>query len=432
MLALPAEDDPGTAKVIAARDCDVLVDAAGLTARVASMLCCALRGVSRARHGRAAARRRRSWMPRSPTVDLASSLRASRERSTMRGETADALAERWDAAVRMHASGDLEGAAAGYAAVLAAQPRFAPAHHLAGVVRRARERKSMRRRRFAAAIAAEPGSSMHASLPRSSPCRSPISIARSLSSKTGLSLDPRNVSLLRMRGRILLRSRDGAQAERAFRELLMLRPPMRMRISATASPCSAWAMPRLPRAHTSAPHAAPDLIDADFNLGVVFQQQGNRRAARPPTHVLAVDPRHVAAYKHLGELLLAAARSIAGSRTSTRSRRIAPRAVACGVRAGSVPARRRLHARRALPRRLASRRVPRARRGRPRRLPRVAPVPAAVLRRRAVARAALSQAYDALGAEGLWPTLAPRRARKPGRLRVGTCPATFATRSWER
>ncbi len=308
-MALPAEDEPGIAKAIAARDCDVLVDAAGLTARVASMLslrparCIFALDTGAPVHV-------------APIVDarFANAVELAAELGRIRAafddasrESADALAETWDAAVRMHASGDLEGAAAGYAAVLAAQPRFAPAHHLAGVVAAARERKADAAQAFAAAIAAEPRF-VDARLAAAdlAVAQSDLDGARDLV-EDGLSLDPRNVPLLRMRGRILLRSRDGAQAERAFRELLMVAPA-----DADAHFRHGVALQRMgdtaaaARAYQRALTLRPDLIDADFNLGVVFQQQGNRRAAQAAySHVLAVDPRHVAAYKHLGELLLA-------------------------------------------------------------------------------------------------------------------------------
>ena len=224
------------------------------------------------------------------------------------GESADALAERWDAAVRLHASGDLEGAAAGYAEVLALQPRFAPAHHLAGVVAAARERKDDAANLFAAAIAAEPRF-VDARIAGAELALAGFDLERARALvDDGLAHDPRNVSLLRLRGRIHLRARDGPQAERAFRELLMLVPA-----DADAHFRHGVALQRVgdapaaARAYQRALTLRPDLIDADFNLGVLFEQQGNRRAAETAyAHVLAVDPRHVAAYKHLGELLLAA------------------------------------------------------------------------------------------------------------------------------
>jgi predicted O-linked N-acetylglucosamine transferase (SPINDLY family) len=308
IVVLPGEDDPGTAKVVAARDCDVLVDAAGLTVRAANLLL--LRPARRV-----LALDTGAPMHVPPIVDacvagtplLADELaRIHASFDDREGETADALAARWDAAVRMHASGDLEGAARGYADVLAAQPRFAPAHHLAGVVASARERRTDAAQAFAAAIAAEPRFvDARLAAAEVAVLEHDLDRARSLVEE-GLVLEPRNVALLRMRGRIFLRQHDGAQAERAFRELLMLVPA-----DADAHFRHGVALQRLgdagaaARAYQRALTLRPDLIDADFNLGVLFEQQGNRRAAEAAyANVLAVDPRHAPAYKHLGELLL--------------------------------------------------------------------------------------------------------------------------------
>ena len=127
------------------------------------------------------------------------------------GPTADELAARWDAAVREHASGDLEAAAQGYAAVLAAQPRFAPAHHLAGVVAAAREQFTEAGEAFAAAIAAEPRF-VDARVAAADVAIAQFELDRALALvDEGLALDPRNVSLLRSRGRVLLHCADGSK-----------------------------------------------------------------------------------------------------------------------------------------------------------------------------------------------------------------------------
>jgi predicted O-linked N-acetylglucosamine transferase (SPINDLY family) len=310
VVGLPPEDDPAVAKIIAARDCDVLVDAAGLTASVASLLL-----LRPARRILAID----TGVPQhtAPMVDavLGDAAAVADQLAQMHaafgaehGETADALAARWDAAVRAHASGDLEAAAQGYAAVLAAQPRFAPAHHLAGVVAAARERFAEAGESFAAAIAGEPRF-VDARVAAADVAVAQFELDRALALvDEGLALDPRNVSLLRTRGRVLLRRHDAVQAERTFRELLMLAPA-----DGDAHFRHGVALQRLgdataaARAYQRALTLRPDLVDADFNLGVLFQEQGNRRAAEVAyATVLAANPRHVAAYKHLGELLLAA------------------------------------------------------------------------------------------------------------------------------
>ena len=226
----------------------------------------------------------------------------------------------------MHASGDLESAAAGYATVLSAQPRFAPAHHLAGVVAGARERKPDAAQAFAAAIAAEPRF-VDARIAAAEVAVAEFELDRALALvEDGLALDPRNVSLLRMRGRILLRRRDGVQAERAFRELLMLVPAdadahfrhgvalQRMGDAASAA-----------RAYQRALTLRPDLIDADFNLGVAVRAAGQpARGGVAPMRtcwrsILGTSRRTSTSASSCSR----PARSIAGSPTSTRSRRIA-------------------------------------------------------------------------------------------------------------
>jgi predicted O-linked N-acetylglucosamine transferase (SPINDLY family) len=310
MVGLPPEDDPAVARIVAARDCDVLVDAAGLTARVANILL-----LRPARRIVAIDTGVPQHVP--PIVDgvLPDAVAVADELARIHatfdangGQTADALAERWDAAVREHASGDLEAAAQGYAAVLAAQPRFAPAHHLAGVVAAAREQYAEAGQAFAMAIAAEPRF-VDARVAAADVAVARFELDRALALvDEGLALDPRNVSLLRTRGRILLRRHDAAEAERTFRELLMLAPA-----DADAHFRHGVALQRLgdptaaARAYQRALTLRPDLVDADFNLGVLFEQQGKRRAEEAAyANVLAANPRHAAAYKQLGELLLRA------------------------------------------------------------------------------------------------------------------------------
>ena len=87
-----------------------------------------------------------------------------------------------------------------------------------------------------------------------------------------------------------------------------MRPLMATRISITASRCRCSGDAQgAARAYQRALTFKPDLVAADFNLGVLFQQQANTHAAIAAySNVLAADPRHAAAYKNLGEVLLAA------------------------------------------------------------------------------------------------------------------------------
>ncbi|HET9045705.1 MAG TPA: tetratricopeptide repeat protein [Casimicrobiaceae bacterium] len=63
------------------------------------------------------------------------------------------------------------------------------------------------------------------------------------------------------------------------------------------------------RAYQRALTFRPELIAADFNLGVIFGEEGHRDAAiRAFTQVLKRAPSHVMAYRHLGDALFAAGR----------------------------------------------------------------------------------------------------------------------------
>jgi predicted O-linked N-acetylglucosamine transferase (SPINDLY family) len=310
-VAVPAVADAGVAKALAASDRDVLVDAAGLTADTAGMLIARPARVIWALAAGVPAHR-------PPLVDqvfsaaseLASALRSQSERSAADAGgplSAEALAERWDAAVRAHQQGDLEAAAAGYDDVLAYEPVHAPALHLAGEIARERNDPVRAAAAFTAAIAAAPGfrEARVAAADLALAQREPERALQLLDE--GLARVPRDVALLRMVGFAHLARHDGAAAEAAFRQVLLLAPA-----DADAHFNHGVALQGLgdaqgaARAYQRALTFRPDMIAADFNLGVLFQQQGNRHAASAAySHVIAADPRHVAAYKHLGEILLA-------------------------------------------------------------------------------------------------------------------------------
>lgn len=311
-VALPSPAGATMAKVLAARDCDVLIDAAGLTVDTAGLL--------------AARPARETWalaagLPAhgAPLVErmlanggeLAAALRELHTHIAVDEEcslAAGDLAGIWDAAVRAHQQGDLAAAEAGYREVLAVEPAFAPALQLVGQTALARNDPVQAGEAFAAAVAAAPefGEARLASAELALAQRDPEGAVRVL--QEGLALAPRDGALLRMLGLAHLVRRDGAASERAFRQALLLAPA-----DAEAHFNHGVALQRVgdvqgaARAYQRALTFRPDMTAADFNLGVLFQQQGNHRAAGAAyTQVLAVDPKHVSAYKHLGEVLLAA------------------------------------------------------------------------------------------------------------------------------
>jgi len=311
-IAMPLATDAGIAKVIAAYDCDVLIDAAGLTAATARLLS--------ARPARA------NWalaagtpVHREPLVErtfatsdaLVTALRELRGALTNESGcplAADRLTALWDRSVRQHQHGDLAAAAEGYGQVVAIQPGFAPALHLLGVVALAQDERERARDMFDAAVAAAPefGEARLSSADLALAMRDPERAIRVL--HDGLARAPWDVALLRMLGHAQLALRDGAAAEETFRHVLVHAPADG---DAHFNHGIALQMlgdsPGAARAYQRALTFKPDLIAADFNLGVLFQQQANTQAAIAAySNVLAADPRHITAYKNLGEVLLAA------------------------------------------------------------------------------------------------------------------------------
>ena len=95
------------------------------------------------------------------------------------------------------------------------------------------------------------------------------------------------------------------------------------------------------RAYQRALAFRPDLHAADFNLGVIFDQQGNAPAAIAAfTNVLRRAPGHVAAYKALGETLRASGRYDAWFENFERFERHCPGRLALAAQALEVCAHR--------------------------------------------------------------------------------------------
>lgn len=308
-IALPA--DAAAAKALAARDCDLLVDGAGLAADTATML---LAGPAR-----------EVWavaldvpLHRPPIVArtlaspaaLADALRDvadSIERLPPTGSSAEELAQEWDRAVALHRDGDLPAAAAAYSALLAEQPEFAPAHHLAGVVAAAHDDAASAAAAFAVALTAQPGF-VDARL-----AAADLALAERRYDDAmhlvaaGLHIAPFEPALLRMQGRVHARRGDTTAALAIYHDILLRSPADALaHFEHGATLQRAGDLAGAARAYQRALTFDPALVDADFNLGVVFAQQGNRPAAIAAfRHVLAADRAHVAAYKHLGDALFA-------------------------------------------------------------------------------------------------------------------------------
>jgi len=276
------------------------------------------------------------------TVDDAAALcDALREAHAARDPGADApqdpaaTALAWTDAVRAHQQGDRRAALDRYAAMLAQQPGFAPAHYLCGVVHRDEGDHAAARAAFIAAVEAEPdyldarvaaaGAAMDTGEPR---------LAVSLC-EDGLARVPNHVGLWRTLGLAQLALRDGAAAAAAFERALALAPTdgethynhgVALQMQGIVADAA--------RAYQRALVFKPDLVAADFNLGVLFQaQRATDAAIASYGQVLRADPRHAAAYKNLGEVLFAAGRFDAWLANFARFEENCPSALPLAVQA---------------------------------------------------------------------------------------------------
>lgn len=310
--ALPPEPDSAFARALATRDCDVLIDAAGLTCNAGPLL-----AMRPAREiwtlDELAAPHAAPLVDQVLAPDAIATVTANRsaELSSDRdGVTTADLTARFDAAVRAHQRGDLAEAREGYAWLLERQPGFAPALHLAGTLARDAGDADEAQRRYRDALVAAPAfvdarlASIHLAL-----AVSDVHTARR-DALEGLERAPMQARLWRALGQVELKSRAGAGAAAAFERALALEPADG---ETHYNHGVALQMQGLPgdaaRAYQRALAFRPDYIAADFNLGVIFQQEGNAAAAAAAySSVIARVPAHVAAHKNLGETLLAAGR----------------------------------------------------------------------------------------------------------------------------
>ena len=310
-IALPARADAAAAKVLAARDCDVLVDGAGLTADVVAMLAARPARATWSLAAGAPAHReplvQRTLADGGELAQAVDELRAAVAADRGCPYAAADLAAQWDAAVRAHREGDLARADAGYVGILAVQPGFAPALHLSGEVARAQGETDRAAAAYAAAIAAAP-EFVEARL-----AAAELALARGAAEEAarvagdGLARSPGDVALWRMSGRAQLARGDGAAAAAAFAHALGLAPAdAALHFDHGVALQRAGDAAGAARAYQRALTFAPDMAAADFNLGVLFQQQGNHRAAIAAyRNALAGDPANASAWKNLGEALFA-------------------------------------------------------------------------------------------------------------------------------
>ena len=313
-VALPANADADAARIIAARDPDVVVDLVGLTAGTGPLLA--------RRPARAIVTAASIRVPNGPPLidrvaadaaALAAMLMADRSAHDFARDCAQdvaSLARQWDAAVGLHKEGDRNGASAQYGRVLAQQPGFAPALHLAGVARRDDGDLEGALAGFTAALAAAPGfvdARIAAMRAASALGRHEMAIELG---EQGVVRMPDNASVLRALGHAELARRNGTAASTAFAGALAIeRTDGETHFHHGVALQMMDDVAEAARAYQRALVFRPDLVAAHFNLGVLFQKQGVHEGATEAfTEVLKAEPGNIAAWKYRGEALIAGAR----------------------------------------------------------------------------------------------------------------------------
>ncbi len=244
------------------------------------------------------------------------------------------LAAMWSAALAAHRRGERAAAIAGYRSVLALQPTFAQAHYLFGTALRDDGDPATARAAFDAALAAVPGyADARVAAIRLAIDRGDGAGALALAAAAGPVDAATPTALLRACGSAKLAAGDGEGAASLFEAALAREP-----LDGETHYNHGVAL-QLTRRHGDAARAyqraltfRPDLTAAEFNLGLLFVEEGNVDGAiRALTHVLERDPTHVDAYRHLSEMLFAAGRFAEWRRNFERFEARCPESLALAV-----------------------------------------------------------------------------------------------------
>ena len=341
MLTLPSAPE-SAARRIAALDPDVIVDLGGLDSAIGPLLAAR---PARAILTLAALRAPLPALLHDGALPDGAALAAALEDMQARlppdaGEVPDAagMAAAWDAAVRAHQRGETAAAHEAYGRVLALQPGFAQAHYLRGVLHRDAGNTAAARGDFALALEGAPRyvdarvAAANAALDDREP---QVAVALCAPAQADAAEPP---ALLRAWGLAELALRRGASAQALFARALAREPAdgdthynhgVALQMQKNRAEAA--------RAYQRALAFKPDLIAADFNLGVLFQEQGATAAAAAAYGtVLAQDAHHAAAYRNLGETLLAAGNADAALASFRRFEVNCPEALALAVQALEV------------------------------------------------------------------------------------------------
>lgn len=308
---MPAYPDSESARAIAVRDADVLVDIAGLHAASGVLL------------AQRPARALWSIAPAAgepgipvPLVDrvLGNAGSALAEALAQAQQMVDAappratvaqLSARVDAAVLANQSEAHAAARQGYDLLLAEQPGHAPTHYLRGTLARDQGEDAAALADFMAAVQAAPrdakswAAAVHLELKRYNTLA-----ARALVDQA-LAAVPDDVGLLRAYGHVALEERDGPGALNAFARAVSLEP-----LNAETHYHYGVALQMLhfraeaARAYQRALALVPDMAAAHFNLAILFHEQGDIDAAvQALEFVLARNPRRSDAHRTLVNIL---------------------------------------------------------------------------------------------------------------------------------
>ena len=301
-IAAGAAPDPSSARMLASRDPDVVLDAVGLRAATGPWLA--------QRPGRAIWTLADLEPPLAdrridPSAPALSAALAAVPRPREGALSAGALAARWTAGLTAHQGGDPEAARTAYSAVLDDQPAFAPARHFRARVEWDAGDLDAAERDLAEALDAAPAyADARVDASRLALERQKFAAAIATAS-AGLARDPAHLGLLRGLGHALLRVGDGAAAAAAFERASMLEPlDAETQYNLGVAHQLAGDAEAAAQSYRHAIAFDPAFLDATFNLAVLLQQQGHSKAAETAYRgLVARDPKRDAAWKNLGEIL---------------------------------------------------------------------------------------------------------------------------------
>jgi len=338
--------DPSLARHVGEADFDALIDLAGMSAATGPLLAAAparsVWTIAGMRHAHAAAlvgerlpAPARDGDVTSPAYRekleraIAHHVKAAPWFSEHSAQDAAAMAALWRNALGDHQAGRRDEALAGYAAVLTAQPGFAPAEYFTGVLLRDGGAARDALPHFISAVQAAPryadARAAWANLLREGgDAQGAVDLC-----KAGLDGTERDLPLLRSLGLAELARHDARLALEAFAAALAIAPTdAQTHFNHGVALQSLRRLDEALRAYQRAHAFDPALVAAEFNIGGVLQEQGrNDAAVRTFESVLARDPGHVLAYKALGDSLLAERRIDEWLAVFARFERARPRAV---------------------------------------------------------------------------------------------------------